>query len=92
MDPVFEVGDLVKPTADYKKERKHTSSQCKLGVVIGFKETGSEQLYKVYWWPHGAYFFFPPQYLVLISRAAIDIDNCSLNDLAAELQDKADNI
>jgi len=95
MEQIFKIGDLVKPTRFYQLERKHTSSQCKLGVVIGFKpEWASWQsgggLYKVYWWPHNSYFFFPVESLELVSRTAIDSKTCSLEDLVAELQNKAE--
>ena len=93
MMQVFKIGDLVKPTPVYEKERKHTASQCKLGVIIGWngRSPGSD-LYKVYWWPHNTHFFFPPESLQLVSRAGVDVKNTSLEDLAKELKNKAEVI
>jgi|TARA_B100000287_G_C20631492_1_gene779995 hypothetical protein len=96
MEPIFKIGDLVKPTAQYCRERKHTASQCKLGVVIGFRGEASIAtanvpfLYKVYWWPHNTHFFFPSQSLELVSRTTMDLNIASIDDIIAELQDKAE--
>ena len=93
MQQVFKIGDLVKPTPAYERERKHTASQCKLGVIIAWNGRGpGGDLYKVYWWPHNTYFFFPPESLELVSRAKVDVANTSLEELAAELQNKAEVI
>jgi len=64
----FKIGDLVKLVGGYSKTKKHTSRQCKIGIIISFDKFDENILYKVFWWPHKGYFFFPNESLELISR------------------------
>tara|TARA_R110000796_G_scaffold16881_6_gene52349 strand:- start:24 stop:275 length:252 start_codon:yes stop_codon:yes gene_type:complete len=67
----LKVGDLVKPSKEHNKLKKHTSRQCKIGIVVSIDEFQGSILYKIYWWPYSNYFYFPMETLELISRVEI---------------------
>ena len=68
----YKIGDLVKPTRDYSKTKKHTSRQCKIGMIISYDRFEEQLLYKIFWWPYGGYFFFPSDSLELVSRVKLE--------------------
>ena len=64
----FKIGDLVKPSKNYAFNKKHTASQCSIGVVTSYRKVKGDLLYRIFWWPSEKYFSFDADALELMSR------------------------
>ena len=76
----FKIGDLVRPSKEHNRLKKHTARQCKIGIIVSIDEFQGDTLYKIHWWPFASYFYFPSETLELVSRVQISGED-ALKDL-----------